>query len=393
MKSIPFIAYWAFLLLLSFCSLPAMSAAKVTPPPKFFPIYDYQNDWLVYNPQYKNYVPFSQGIDQDTRFVSLYVDLVKNRHYALLIRTEEDGYLFLEGSLQNKLTANQWNRLNVDSLHKVYRKDELLLTVYGAPGVDGKAALLCNEKSPKELSTNTTTRSNFINIKPITFSPFGNFAVLALVVILICNAWIYNLNPLSFFRLVNPIEFFNSDPRDQLSKINKPYSNSIIFFVAISAMMMGFIALFFSANKLNFFSLSTLLSDKSTTLLMLSDFFILSVAFFFITYAKYICMVLAANMLNLDKQVDVIFVKIVQSSYLFYAAMFLLVFSLTFNHVSWLQEAKPYIFLPFLAFYSARFIALYIVTKPAGSLINLYLFSYLCVIEIIPLIVSMKFAL
>jgi hypothetical protein len=210
---------------------------------------------------------------------------------------------------------------------------------------------------------------------------------------LILNAWIFNLNPLSFIRLINPIEFFNYDPRDQLSKINKPYSNTVIFFVIISSMMMSFLVVFLSANKLNLFSVSTILSEKSNTIQILGDFSILTVIFFLLVYAKYICMVLAGNMLNLDKQVDLIFIKIVQSSYLFYAGIFLLVFTLGFNHINWLDGVRSYILLPFLFFYLARFVALYVVTKPSGALINLYLFSYLCVIEIIPLIVSIKFAL
>ncbi|NIJ53482.1 DUF4271 domain-containing protein [Dyadobacter arcticus] len=393
MKSIFPITFWAFLTAFLLSGIWANGAAKATPPGNFLPIYDYQNDWLVYNSQYKNYVPFSQGVNEGSKFVTLYIDLVKNRRYSLLISTETESYLFLEGALQNKLEQNQWQRLNLDSLFKIYGKEELLLTIYGNPGIEDKTVLLCNEKRRNEISVISNTRSNFINIKPISFSPFGNFAVLALILILILNAWIFNLNPLSFIRLINPIEFFNSDPRDQLSKINKPYSNTIIFFVVISSMLMSFIAIYFSANKLNIFSISTILSEKSTTLLILGDFFILSTIFFLLMYTKYIFMVLAGNMLNLDKQVDIIFIKIVQSTYLFYAAIFLLAFTLSFNHIPWITTGRSYILLPFLTFYLARFIALYIVTKPSGSLINLYLFSYLCVIEIIPLIVSIKFAL
>jgi hypothetical protein len=393
MKSIYTATFWAFFILLLLSGTRAASAVRITPPGKFFPIYDYQNDWLVYNNQYKNYVPFSQGVNEGSRFVSLYIDLLKNRRYSLLVHTENEGYLFLEGTLQNRISPNQWQEIDIDSLYKIYKTDELLLTIYGNSGIGDKTVLLCNEKRHNDSSVISTARSNFINIKPISFSPFGNFAALALIIVLILNAWIFNLNPLSFIRLINPIEFFNGDPRDQLSKINKPYSNTIIFFVIISSMLMSFIAIFFSSNKLNIFSISTILSERSTTLLLLGDFAILSVIFFILMYSKYICMVLAGNMLNLDKLVDIIFIKIVQSSYLFYAAIFLLVFTLSFNHVNWLESIRSYILLPFLFFYLARFIALYVVTKPAGSLINLYLFSYLCVIEIIPLIVSMKFAL
>lgn len=392
MKSIRSPFFWAFFIAVTLSGTCSVAAIRAVPG-QFFPVFDYQNDWLVYNDQYKNYVPFSQGVNEGTRFASLYIDLIKNRRYSLLVQVENEGYLFLEGALQSKLSPGKWQELSIDSLYKVYHKDELLLTIYGSPGVGDKTVLLCNKKKQSDSGVVTNTRSGFINIKPISFSPFGNFAGIALVIILILNAWIFNLNPLSFIRLINPIEFFNNDPRDQLSKINKPYSNTVIFFVVISAMMMSFVVIYFSINKVNLFSVSTILSEKANTLQILGDFCILSLIFFLLIYAKYVCMVLAGNMLNLDKQVDIIFIKIVQSSYLFYAFAFLVIFALSFNHINWLDASRPYILFPFLFFYLARFAGLYVVAKPTGSLINLYLFSYLCVIEIIPLIVSMKFAL
>lgn len=393
MKSIFPAVFWAFFTAVTLWGSLAQGAPKVNPPGQFFPVYNYQDDWLVYNEQYKNYVPFSQGVNEGTRFASLYIDLVKNRRYSLLVHSENESYLFLEGALQNRIAAGTWQELNLDSLHRIYHKDELLLTVYGSPGIADKTAILCNKKKLTDTEAISPARSGFINIKPITFTPFGTFAGIALVIILILNAWIFNLNPLSFIRLINPIEFFNNDPRDQLSKINKPYSNTVIFFVAISSMMMGFTVIYLSINRLNLFSVSTILSEKTTTIQILGDFCILSLIFFLLIYAKYIFMVLAGNMLNLDKQVDIIFIKIVQSSYLFYAVVFLAIFGLYSNHINWLEASRPYILLPFLFFYLARFVGLYVVAKPSGSLINLYLFSYLCVIEIIPLIVSMKFAL
>lgn len=393
MKSIFSAVFWAFFTAVTLVGSLALGAAKVDPPGQFFPVYNYQDDWLVYNEQYKNYVPFSQGVNEGTRFASIYIDLVKNRRYSLLVHSESESYLFLEGALQNRIAAGKWQELNLDSLHRLYRKDELLLTIYGSPGIADKTVIICNKKKLTDSESIAPARSGFINIKPVSFTPFGTFAGIALLIILIVNAWIFNLNPLSFIRLINPIEFFNNDPRDQLSKINKPYSNTVIFFVMTSSMMMGFTVVYLSANRINLFSVSTILSEKANTIQILGDFCILSLIFFLLVYAKYIFMVLAGNMLNLDKQVDIIFIKIVQSSYLFYALVFLVIFGLYSNHINWLEASRPYVLLPFLFFYIARFVALYVVAKPAGSLINLYLFSYLCVIEIIPLIVSMKFAL
>lgn len=366
---------------------------KISPPADFFPIYDYQNDWLVYNSQYKNYVPYSQGVNESVRSVSLSIDLLKNRRYFLLIKTEAEGYLFLNGALQQRLPSEEWLKLNIDSLFRSFKSEELLLTVYGSSGISGKKVLLCNQKQKNAAGIVHHSASTLINIKPIPFSQFGNFAVMAMLIILILNAWIFNLNPLSFVRLINPLEYFNNNPREQLSKINKPYSNSIIFFVLIDAMLMAFLLLFFSTNDLNLFSVITILTEQTNTFQYFLDFLLLSGIFFVLIYGKFILMSVVGNMLNLDKLVDTLFLKIIQSAYFFYAALFLIVFMLGFNHTSWFIPLKPYILFPFLFFYIGRFISLYVVTKPSTSFINLYLFSYLCVIEIIPLIIGIKFAL
>lgn len=393
MKSIHSLLFLVVTTILLFAGSNTRGAVKALPPEQFFPVYDYQNDWLVYSSQYKNYVPFSKGINEGTKSVSLYIDLLKNRRYFLLVKAENESYLFLEGALQKKIVADQWLELSIDSLFRTYKKEELLLSIYGNAGIDDKNVLICHKKSQDASGIIEKATSTLINIKPINFSPFGNFSILAMMIILILNAWIFNLNPLAFSRLINPLEFFNNDPREQLSKLNKPYSNTVIFLVIIVSMLMAFLLVFFANNKLNLFSVSAILSEESNLIQFLVDFFMLSAIFFLLTYGKYIFMVLVGQMLNLDKLVETLFLKIIQSSYFFYVALFLLVFMLSLNNAIWLVPLRPYIMFPFLIFYVTRFFTLYVVTKPPASFINLYLFSYLCVIEIIPLIIGIKFAM
>jgi hypothetical protein len=385
--------FFGILGLLYFCAPIAKGEDQATPPADFLSIYDFQNDWLVYSERYNNYVPYSKGINESTKSLSVSVDLLKNRGYFLLIRTEAEGYLFLNGSLQLKLLPQRWLTVNIDSLHKVFTKDELLVTIYGSAGTTGKRILLCNQKKKDVSGIIEQGTSTLINIRPIPFSSFGNFAVLALLMLLVLNAWIFNTNPLAFVRLINPLELFNNNPRDQLSKINKPYSNTIILFVIIDAMLMGFLLVFFNHNELNLFSVATILSEQTDTLQFLADFLLLSFIFFLLIYGKFVLMTVIGNMLNLDKLVDTLFLKIIQSTYFFYSLLFLLAFLPGFTQPNLLTSVRPYILLPFIFFYISRFVALYVVTKPATSFINLYLFSYLCVIEIIPLIIGIKFVI
>jgi hypothetical protein len=58
--------------------------------------------------------------------------------------------------------------------------------------------------------------------------------------------------------------------------------------------------------------------------------------------------------------------------------------------LAWSQGA---LLVPLIAFYTARLALLYLVIRSTEPIKNLYLFSYLCIVELIPLIIGLRFAL
>jgi hypothetical protein len=77
---------------------------------------------------------------------------------------------------------------------------------------------------------------------------------------------------------------------------------------------------------------------------------------------------------------------------LFFTAMVLLMAVITYNTptVAWSQNL---LLAPLIAFYTARLVLLYLVIRSIEPIKNLYLFSYLCIVELIPLIIGLRFAL
>lgn len=394
MKSISSIFFWAFLILATTSSYSQVRGLeKNAPPVGFFAVYDFENDWLVYSKKYENYVPFSPNLDENSRSVSLNIDLVKNRKYFLLIQSSTEAYLFIEGTLQLKAEPDVWLQLNLDSLYKVYQKDELLVSLYGNSGINDKKALICNKKDQDLSNIKILGASGLINIKPIFKNPFDNFTVIFSVVFLIVCSIIYNLNHIFYLRILSPADFFLKTDRDQLAKLNKPFNQNVVLFVALLSMLGGYLFLFLKSRIPDQFEWFLFLSNGTTTLLLIRDYILVSTVFFIAFYFKYFLMVLAANMLNLDKLADILFVKIIQSSFIFDGIIFAIILALSFNYLSLLNFLIPYFVFPFLVFYFLRFMALYVIISPRGRFINLYLFSYLCVIEVIPLVIGMKFVL
>ncbi len=394
MKSIPFIIFWAFLVLpIASDTLLARGLDKTAPPDNFFAVYNFENDWLVYSTKYKSYVPFSPYLDENSRSVSLNVDLVRNRKYYLLIRSEDEAYLFIEGTLQRKIEKDHWLELNVDSLHKVFGKEELLISMFGSSGVSGKMALICNKKGIETKDIGVLGASGLINIRPIFKTPFENFSVLFSILLLFTCGLLYNINPANFLRLLSFSDYFSKSERDQLAKLTKPGSQYVVIFVAALSMIMSYLFIFLKTSNPNLFEWFLFLSNSSTILLLFRDFGVLSIVFFVAINLKYFLMVLVANMLNLDKIMDVLFIKIIQSSFIFHGFLYLVVLVMSMNYLLTTVSVSQFFVIPLMIFYFIRFLTLYVIINPPGRFINLYLFSYLCVVEVIPLIIGMKFVL
>ncbi len=394
MKSISSILFWAFLILATASgNLQARGLEKTVPPKGFFTVYDFENDWLVYSAKYNNYVPFSPDLDENSRSVNLIIDLVKNRNYFLLLHSDTETYVFMEGALQGKMESDEWLQLNIDSLYKVYQTDELLVSLYGNTGISGKKVLICNKKNQQLNNVNVLSASGLVNIKPIFRNPFANFSVIFAVLFLFICSIIYNLYPINFLRLLSPADFFSKSNRDQLAKLNKPINQYVILFVVLLSMLIGYLFVFLKSRIPNQFEWLLFISNGSSAVLILRDFILASIVFFIAFYLKYLLMVLVANMLNLDALVDILFVKTIQSSFVFHGIIYIALFALSVNYLAPENYLMAYFVFPFLIFYFLRFIALYVIINPSGRFINLYLFSYLCVIEVIPLIIGMKFVL
>ena len=137
----------------------------------------------------------------------------------------------------------------------------------------------------------------------------------------------------------------------------------------------------------------TILQEGDTLGVLLSNYFRISLAVFVIMVMKYFFIGLVGQLFNLEKIVDLHYFKIVQASSLFYSAL-VLVLSILFmqylpNDFNW----QVYLFTPIVAFYFIRIFILYFTIIRSIPKQSLYLISYLCIVEILPVILGIRFAI
>jgi hypothetical protein len=384
------------LLLLSCFGSTARAANEVGPGQSHYLVYDYANDWLVYSRQYNNYVPYSRELNETDLSVSLLVDLLKNRHYDLLVTTAKENYLFIEGSLQKKLAPDEWLIIDIDSLRRFYKKDEILLTLYGSAGKEDKTVLIGHVKKTATVAQSTAKSGplSFINIKPLRTSPFSDFSVLLIFLLLVLTLFTYSSGPSLFRRFISPADFLDRSERNDLYRFNRPYGRLMFMIALIVSAAMGYVILFMAHHGYDLFSSSGFLSEGATLVGFLSDLAKLTLMFLGLLFLKFVIMEIVSGVLNLERVVNSHYIKSLQLSYLFYSSCIVVLFGISLQNPLWFQQLGPlYLLYVVVFYYLVRFGLLYIFINSSGQFINLYLFSYLCVIEIIPLIVGVKFAI
>jgi hypothetical protein len=232
-----------------------------------------------------------------------------------------------------------------------------------------------------------------LTIIPRDISPFENFFVVGLLLLACTYAFLYNYQPKSFERFFSPKDLLTISIRDDSFVVNKPFDLGNLLFVINLSFTIGFIFMLIQHGETDLFSASNILREGDTLTTLLSNFFEIALIIFGGLIFKYIALAILSNLYRLDNVTNIHFFKIIQASSIFFLLVLIL---LTYSSVSApeiLKNSEKYLFFPVSLFFVVRLALIYFTINKMTSLKNLYLFSYLCIVELIPLIVGIRFAL
>ncbi|GAB3806298.1 hypothetical protein GCM10028819_41410 [Spirosoma humi] len=376
-----------------FLFFPATAQTRVTgvgPEGRYYPIHDFRDDFQVYDEGAKAYIPYIIEQHAGQTALSAYVDLESNRHYSLLISTRRDGYLFINAALKRKLIADRWQVLSIDSLFRVYRQPEIFLTIYGAPGLDDKRVLIGYPKSTTQKQV--VLGDDNLSVRPRPQTIYDNFLSMGLLFLLATHAFLFALYHRAFLRFYSLQDLVSFRAQEESFLINRPLSSTNMLFTLNLSFIVGYLIIFVQSRNLDVFASRTLLLGEQHFGWLIGEFFLVSGVTFLSLIGKYVLLEVMGGLYKLQDIIHVHYFKILQSSLLFFTALALLLSIIQLNAPT-LMWVPNMLLLPLIGFYLARLILLYLVIRSLEPIKNLYLFSYLCIVELIPLIIGLRFAL
>jgi hypothetical protein len=315
--------------------------------------------------------------------------LESNRYYNLLIQSEKDGYLFINGSLRRKLVGGVWQVLNMDSMFRQSRQPQIFVTLYGEPGIGGKQMLIGNPK-PVGRPAIVTLPDDNLSVRPVLRSLAADFPGLGLLFLLANAALLIAANRRAFGRFFDVNDLFTLRVRDEAFLINKPFSSLSLLFVLHLSFLVAYLLLLAQSQNIDLFGLRALLPAELDLPKIILAFLGLSAGIFGLLMGKFFLLFAFGQLYRADDVPNVHFFKILQASLLFFTTLVLL--SAVLTNVGGLAWVGTSALVLLGLFYAARLVLLYLTIRSLSRLKNLYLISYLCLVELIPLIVGLRFA-
>jgi hypothetical protein len=352
-------------------------------------VHDFQDDWVVYDTRQKANVPFVVEQHQNVTSHTLNIDIEANRNYTLLIFSRDNNFLFVDGALKQRLPANEWLKMNIDSLFSITKKNEIAITIFGSDNIEDKKVLIGYDKKAA-VKTNNSIIENLLIAKPRLFNSSNNIIIIIGVFLVILFTILFNSYSKQLNTFYSPGNLFTFLVREQSFGLNTPFSPQTFLFIIFLSFLMAVLGTVLH-EKNRFFSFGgAFLQQGDTLIVFLFNYLKISFLALLSLIVRYMLITLVGTVFKVDKIADVHFSKGIQASLIFYTFLtpFVAMFILNFPHIelNWALIVNICI-----GFYVLRAFIAFRTIERSLPVKNLYLFSYLCIVEILPILLGIRY--
>ncbi len=382
-----------FIRILFLFFIPLFSFGSFTgPSDRYNLVHDFRNEWQIYEPGLRQYIPYVREQHFDYKAHTVVLNTGDYPSTTLLIRSRnENDFLFINGAMVQAVPKDKWLTFNTSDLKKKYQTRELSITLFGSENAAQKSVQLAYP-ARKNASVSKEESEVSINLKPRNNMPYRSTFVVMFIVTLILSSFLSSSYPRAFQRFYNLKDMMSFLVREQSFLINKPLNRTNMLFVILLSVITAFLYIIVQSKGINLIDNRFIFQDGQTFGLLMSHFLKLGILFFILYICKFFLINTTGRLFNLDKVVDIHFFKLIQIT-LYFFTLLLIVLLVLFNTYLFSETIVEKYFMVILAvFYSFRTIVIYFTINRTINVQSLYLISYLCIVEILPIIVGLRFA-
>ena len=340
---------------------------------------DLRPQWLTID-QHNRYVPFVARDRSNPAIVGLRLDLAKYTGNQLRCCVPAHTSLLIEKEILASVDRPRCLIYRIDSLREAYQQPRLLLTIYQPAGLLDQVKLhIVNNTSAPLAQANP--------ILPRALSARENFFVLGLVLLLMFYAILINQYPKTFRNIYNLPRILALRSREEDLRV-RLVSEPHIFFLVQHCLLVAFLIIVLVPNIAQWVPFGQFASPSVGSYLWL--WLLLSLVVLITVWVKYLIVVLFGSLFKLKQLMYLHMFDFMRLSMMFWGGTFLLAVCVHYNltvHEQFYVRGLTYLFI---AFALIRILILYLRLFRNTSFKIMYLFSYICTAEIIPLLIGLE---
>ncbi|MDN5204018.1 DUF4271 domain-containing protein [Fulvivirgaceae bacterium BMA10] len=351
-------------------------------------IRDLKSDWLVYDGNLDTYVPWIERATQTPVNISFALKKSEANNNQLRLCLHEGTSLFIEQQIVQFFDASKCLTLDGDSLFSVYDQENIFITIY-SPALDksrSETLLVSPSNYNRPVQGDQNNDYNPIRRPPTVFK---NFFIIAMLVVLACMGASYQLDQYTFKNFYSFRKAVNFKLRDENVANPRFLAKSNLLILLTHSLIIAF-SLIVISKMTSAVLPPVFISDFSNLFSALYDWLTMGLFVFLLIWFKYIIILAISNLFDLKRINNFHFLEFIRLSMIIYLGVIALIAVLLLS--SYQPNSEGFIFLKGLIVVLSviRVIVLYFKFLRLVSFRNLYLFSYLCTTEILPLIVGLK---
>lgn len=347
------------------------------------------NQWLVYDDAYQSYVPYLPDRYPVQYTLNLILNPAQYHSYRLLLQSNQLYYLFIEAKLVKVVRPNEKVSLDLDSIQRFSKNQTILFSLYNPEGHTNmpKAQVIF----PRHLNTRVSAvAEERLQAKLRGKSAFLDFLIITSVFVLGLYAFLWNHHQKVFSQCFNWRLMIPGSLREDVPLINRPLSGSSLLFLLAHSLLLSLFYITIQQSSEHLFA-NVLMVDLSNQFWPIAKYFLLMAGFIFLLLlGKYTLIQTVGSVFRLSGVTYAHYYEYLLFSRVFYTVVVFIQLILFLTTPVWVAVMAEVIIWIVLLFNIVRIIIINSVLSKLTSTKNLYLFSYLCTTEVIPLLIGIK---
>lgn len=354
-------------------------------------IHDFSDSWLMYNHDEKVYVPYLKEAGKEFQTYTLAIVPSDFPKAYLVIKTpDKQANIFVNHGLKKITKKQEWLAYSLDELARENKQSPLYITFFTVADPTDVTAYIGFPSGQKKEITEKSESKEVMKLLPRNLAKFNSGIAMAFVIGLIVTSFLSNNYARVYAKFYSLRDVLSTKVKEDLFMIGKSLDRPNLLFVILLSLVVGYLVLLIQSSGLKLIENTYVFQSGNSFGVYIINFFKVSLLAFIVFVLKFFYLNLVSKLFNLAKITDLHYFKAIQCSLFFFSLCLLVTIVMHNLYIPLPDNLKNVLFLGLTIFFLWRGILIYFTINRESNVKFLYLFSYLCIAEALPVILGLR---